>query len=493
MSEPRLSIGIPGLDRILHGGLIPGGAYLVRGGPGCGKTTLGLHFLLAGQADGDRPLYITLGESEVQIRRNGGLMGFDLSGIEFLDLSPRPEFFTEFQTYDIFSTAEVERDPIARSIVERIEAFQPRRVFVDSMTQFRYLASDGFQFRKQVLSFLRFLQERGATVLFVSESSSEFPDNDLQFMSDGIINLEFQGRERFVSIQKFRGSDFHRGSHTLKLKANCGIEVYPRLVSGNYSQEFVSESIPSGIPEIDELLHGGIERGTVTIVTGPSGVGKTTLASQFMKEAAGRGERSVVYLFDEAEETFLNRCESINIPVLAMKQRGTLSVVSIEPLIVSPDEFTEIVRREVEQLSAQIVTIDSISGYRLSIPSGDLVRRLHVLCQYLRNMGVTVILVNETEAITGDFRATEIGISYIADNIIFLKYIEIEHEIRKAIGILKKRMGDFEKILREFQVTRYGIKVGNPLRHLHGLLSGEISKAKRKTRKTSFPQNSTES
>ncbi|MGC9503689.1 ATPase domain-containing protein [Baaleninema sp.] len=433
---------------------------------------------------GERPLYITLGESEAQIRRNGSLMGFDLDGIEFLDLSPRPEFFTQFQTYDIFSAAEVERDPIAQLIIERIETLQPRRVFVDSMTQFRYLASDGFQFRKQVLSFLRFLQERGATVLFVSETSAEFPDNDLQFMSDGIFNFDLRGGERFVSVQKFRGSDFYKGLHAMKVKANCGIEVYPRLVSGNYGQDFVSESIPSGIPEVDELLHGGIERGTVTILTGPSGVGKTTLAAQFMKEAAGRGERSVVYLFDEAEETFLNRCESINIPVRAMKNRGTLSVVSIEPLMVSPDEFTEIVRREVEHFSAKIVTIDSISGYRLSIPTGDLVRRLHVLCQYLRNMGITAILVNETETITGDFRATEIGISYIADNIIFLRYFEFKNEIRKAIGVLKKRMSDFEKTLREFQITRYGIKVGLPLRHLKGLLSAAIPKKKSERRKS---------
>ena len=471
MSEKRLSTGIAGLDEVLHGGLIPGRAYLARGGPGTGKTTLGLHFLTAGTANGEKVLFITLGEPEAELRKNAEALGFDLSGVSFLDLSPTPEFFVEVETYDLFSPAEVEREPTTRRIVEEVEKLQPSRVFIDAMTQFRYLAADPFQYRKQVLSFLRFLVQRGMTVLFTSEGSAEAPDADLQFLSDGVIDLECAPEGRTLSVSKLRGSDFHSGYHSMRL-GEKGMEVFPGLVPVEFRREFVPEAISSGVPELDELLHGGLERGTVTIITGPSGTGKTTLGLVFMKEAAGRGERSVVYTFEEGVETLLARCESINIPVRAMMERGTLSVMQVEPLRYTPDEFAHLVRREVEEEGSRIVMIDSISGYRLSLRGEDLIAHLHALCKYLTNMGVTVLLINEVEHITGEFRATEVGISYLADNIVFLRFLEMRGELHKAIGVLKKRVSDFEKTLREFQITRYGVKVGAPLTGLCGILSG---------------------
>jgi circadian clock protein KaiC len=294
----------------------------------------------------------------------------------------------------------------------------------------------------------------------------------LQFIGDGVIHLNNDSADgRTLSVTKFRGSDFRRGFHSMRL-TNIGMEVYPRLQPEVYKREFVQQAIASGVPELDELLHGGIERGTVTIITGPTGVGKTTLGLQFMKEAAGRGERSVVYTFEEAEETLLHRCEAINIPVRAMVERDTLSVVQVEALHFSPDEFANLVRQEVEKKKARIVMIDSVSGYRLSVRGQDLVSHLHAVCKYLQNMGVTVILINEVEHITGDFRATDVGISYVADNIVFLRYLELQGQMRKAIGVLKKRVSDFEKTLREIEITRYGIKVGRPLTGLRGILSG---------------------
>jgi circadian clock protein KaiC len=471
MPQDRLSTGVPGFDEVLHGGFIPGRAYLVRGQSGTGKTTLGLHFLKAGAEAGKKSLYITLGESAEQIRTNADALGFDLKGITFLDLSPSSQFFTEIQTYDIFSPAEVEREPTTQQIIEQVETLKPQRIFLDAMTQFRYLSPDAFQFRKQVLSFLRFLREQGATVLFTSEGGEEAPDDDLQFMSDGVIHLTFACEERSLRVSKFRGSDFRSGDHSMRL-THTGMEVFPHLIPEVYGQEFALEVLSSGVPELDELLHGGFERSTITIISGPSGVGKSTLGLQFMKEAAGRGERSVIYAFEERQETLLHRCEAINIPVHAMKERGTLSVVQIEPLHYTPDEFANLVRYEVEQQKARIVMIDSISGYRLSVRGNELVSHLHALCKYLQNMGVAVLLINEVETITGDFRPTEIGISYMADNIVFLRYLEMQGELRKAIGVLKKRMSDFEKTLREFEITRYGIKVGKPLSNVRGILKG---------------------
>ena len=472
MLQDRLSTGISGLDEVLHTGLLSGRAYLVRGGPGTGKTTLGLHFLAAGIAKGEQVLYITLGEPAEQIRLNAEQLGFNAQEITFLDLSPSSEFFTEIQTYDIFSPAEVEREPTTQTIIQQVETLKPTRVVLDAMTQFRYLSADPFQFRKQVLSFMRFLLEQGATVLFTSEGSKAFPDDDLQFMSDGVIHLHSDpNKGRTLNVTKFRGSDFRHGFHSMRL-TDQGLEVYPRLQPEVYQKNVDAKAISSGIAELDQLLHGGIEQGTITIFTGSTGVGKTTLGIQFMKEAAGRGERSVVYTFEEPEEMLLRRCESINIPVHGMIEHGTLSVVQVEPLRFSPEEFANLVRQEVEQKKARIVMIDGLSGYRLSLRGEDLVSHLHALCKYLQNMGVTVLLINEVESVTGDFRVTDIGISYLADNIVFIRYLELQGEMRKAIGVLKKRLSDFEKTLRELEISPYGIKVGKPLTHLRGILSG---------------------
>lgn len=467
----RLSTGIAGLDEILYGGLIPNRSYLARGGPGCGKTTLGLHFLAAGAANGEKSLYITLEEPEAHIRRNAEARGFDLSGIDFLDLSPTSAFFAEVQTYDIFSPAEVEREPTTQKITDRVGTLKPQRVFLDPMTQFRYLSTDIYQFRRQVLSFLRFLVDQGATVLFSSEGSADAPDDDLQFMSDGVIDMDSDVQGRSISVKKLRGGDFRAGSHTMRLTAS-GVEVYARLIPEQYGREFTAEQIPSGIPELDALLNGGLERGTVTIVTGPSGVGKTTLGLQFMKAAAERGERSVVYSFEEEIGIMLHRAESIAIPARKMVERGTLQMMKVEPLRWSPDEFAQLVRREVEEDNARVVMIDSVAGYQVSVRGDDLVAHLHALTKYLQNMGVAVLLITEVTDVVGDFKVSDVGISYLADNTIFVRYLELNGELRKAIGVLKKRMSDFEKTLREFEITRHGIKVGKPLTELRGILLG---------------------
>jgi len=467
----RLSTGIQGLDEVLLGGLLPRRAYLVRGGPGTGKTILGLHYLMAGAAAGERCLFVSLGEDEEHIRKNAASLGFELEGVDFVDLTPTSEFFTEVQTYDIFSPAEVERQPVTQHIIEEVTRVRPQRVFADAMTQFRYLAPDPFQFRRQVLSFLRFLIEREVTVVYTSEVSESAPDDDLQFIADGVINLGYQAGARNLSISKYRGSDYRGGSHALTI-GPAGMQVFPRLVPEAHRREFPAEVIASGVPELDEMLHGGLPRGTITLISGPTGVGKTTVALQFMKEAAGRGERSVAYLFDEGSGTLVKRSEGINIPIASMVEQGTLSVTAVEALQYTPEEFAAMVREEVEQRGARIVMLDSISGYSLSLRGEELVMHLHALGRYLKNMGVTVLLVSEVANITGDFRVSEVGISYLADNVVFLRYFEMAGMVHKAIGVLKKRTSDFEKSLRELEITRFGLKVGRPLTELHGVLLG---------------------
>lgn len=472
MSQQIVSTGIEGLDQILYGCFLQGQSYLIRGGPGSGKTTLGLHFLCQGCKEGDTSLLITLGESETQLRRNGQILGFEMEKIKILDLSPSSDFFTQVQTYDIFSPAEVERDPLTQKIIEQVNQLQPQRVFVDAITQFRYLTSDSFQFYKQILSFLRFLTEKNCTVMFSTEASPSAPDHDLQFMADGVIHLDWCDEERTISVTKFRSSDFRGGQHSMILTAQ-GMQVFPRLLPHEQHKEILmEESLPSGIPELDELLNGGLEKCTITILTGPSGVGKSTLGMQFIKEAASRGQYSLVCCFEESPHTLIRRCQGINMPIATMLERGVLSILAIEPLLYTPDQFANLVREQVEKNAIELVMIDSIAGYKLAFRQKNLLREFHSLCRYLKNMGVAVILVNEVEKITGDFRVTELGISYLADNIVFMRYLEIKGELRRAIGVLKKRLTDFEKNLREIEITPYGIKVGKPLSNLRGILTG---------------------
>ena len=471
MTLKRISTGVVGLDKILSGGLIVEQSYLIKGQPGSGKTTLGFHFLNEGESKGEAGLFISFSEPEARLRRNAKLMNMNLEEVEFLDLSPTADFFIEDRTYDIFTPEEVEKTPTTQNIITAIDRLKPQRVFLDAILQFRYFARDSFQFRKQMQSFIDFMRDRQITFLFTSEESKGYPDDDLQFMSDGVIKLK-TSHKRQVEIGKYRGSGFQAGNHDLILN-DRGMQVFPNLIPDSRKREFLFESVSAGISEIDELLHGGIERGTVTIVSGPSGVGKSSFAIQFMKEAASRGERSVLYTFEENEETIIKRCEATNIPVREMLERGTLSVVTIEPLKYTSNQFIHYVCQEVEQNQARVITIDSTSGYQLSMQEGDLIRQLHSMCHYLTNLGVTVILINETHSIAGlEFSVTEIGLSYLADNLIFIRYLELRGELRKAIGVLKKRTSNFERTLREFQITKDGIKVGEPLTQLRGILNG---------------------
>jgi len=466
----RLSTGIPGLDEVTGGGFLPARSYLVRGPPGAGKSLLGLHFLTAEGAG--TPLFVNMGEPAGDVVENAASFGFDLDDVELVDLSPDVDAFVDRGTYSVFEPSEVEGAPVAREIADAVDEVEPDRVFVDPMTQLRYLAPDAHQFRQQVLSFLRYLKGQGATVLFTSQDSTSTPDDDLQFMSDGVVHLG-RGEVRTIEVQKFRGSGFDGGAHTARI-TDEGMVVSPRLRPRDHSQAFEPVAVPSGVPELDELLHGGVDRGTVTIISGPTGAGKTTTATQFMKEAAGRGERSVIYSFEESRETLIHRSESLNIPVRAMLERDTLAIEEYGTRDRSVDEFTRQLRRDVEENDTRIVMLDAVDGFRqgLAGEDRDVAQELHDIGRYLKNVGVTAIFVNEVGSITGEFEATEENVSYIADNIIVLRYIELSGELRKAIGVLKKRTGDFERTLRELEMTQHGIKVGEPLTGLRGILTG---------------------
>lgn len=472
-TERRVSTGVPGGDDILNGGYLPETATLVRGAPGTGKSIFSLHFLAAGLEAGDTGLYINLGEPEDYVRDTASHFGFDIDALRFLNLSASGDEFQSEETYTLFESGAVETPSLVDNIRTEIREIDPDRVVVDPVTEFRYLAPDDHQFRSQILSLVNFLKTEGATVLLTSQTADSMPDDDLQFLVDAVINLENDRDRRTIHVSKFRGSSARSGPHTLQI-TDEGMRVWSRLDPNRHGRERHSEKLSSGVPELDSLLSGGLTAGTITFLSGPTGVGKTTTGLQFLKEAAGRGQRSVLYSFEENKDTLFERAEAVNIPITDMTDRGMIEVEIIGPRELTVDEFTHRIRSEVEDNDAAFVMIDGTSGFEQSLrgvseePIRDLVR----IGRYLRNMGVTGLITNEVHQITGEFRATDQGMSYLADSIVILRHVEYRGSLRKVIGVLKMRTSDYENQLRDLEITEHGLRVGESLPELRGILTG---------------------
>jgi len=475
METSRVPSGIRGLDEILRGGFVEGLSYLVRGGPGSGKTQIGLHFLTEGARLGERVLFVSLENSEELLQAAFASLPYDFERIAFVSLVQRAEKSGE--VYSLFSPSDLEQDSQMNGLMAAIDQHKPQRLFVDGFSQMRLLSPNEFQFRRQVLSLLAHCYEQGITTVFSSEVSGDIGDVDLQAMTHGVITLRLSVETgRTLEVSKTLGSAYAEGRHGMTLTSE-GVKVFPRLVPIEHGRAFTHDSMPSGIPALDKMLGGGIERGTVTMITGPNGVGKTTTGLQFMIEAARRDERSVLFTFEEERAPLLARAEALGQPVRALIEAGSFQVVAVEPLLLSVDEFTWMVRAEVDA-GTRMVMLDSLSGFRMSLKSADMVERLHALTKYLERVGVTVLIVNQMEKIiSADLSVTDYGVSYLADNILLLRYVEMGSEIRRTIGVLKKRMGDFEKTLREFTISEQGLQLGEPLVGMQGLLTGLPSKA----------------
>jgi circadian clock protein KaiC len=467
----KILSGTPGLDEVLYGGFVENSTVLLRGGPGSGKTTIGLQFLSNSARSNKSPLFITLGEPVEHIKRNAQIIGISFDHIHFLDLSPDPDFFSRSESYDIFTPADVEREPTTNKIVETVRAIKPSLVFIDAMTQLRYLSNDEYQFRRQVLSFLNFLQEMGATVLFTSENSEQQPDDDLKFMADCVISLENNIGNRYLTVEKMRGSDFLKGKHSYKI-SNNGLIIFPNIIPPGKPAEFGDEKYSFGLEAIDLLTGGGIESATITIFSGPSGVGKSTLALQLSSSMASTGYGVDFYSFEEEINMLLKRAENIGQLKKDNTVKEKIRFEKVEPLIFSADEFTRMVVSNAQNRKSRLVVIDSISGFKLSLNGQDIVSRMHALCKTLQGMGIAVLLIHEVEHIAGYFKISEERLSYLADNIIFLHFLELQGSLHKSIGVLKKRLSNFEKTLRKFDITENGIVVGEPMNNLQGIITG---------------------
>ena len=470
----RVSTGIIGLDYILKGGLPKNRLHLLEGSPGTGKTTLGLQFLLEGVRDAEKCLYITLSESKEELISVAESHGWSLDGIEIQDLTESGESLTDNSRYTVFHPSEVELDETTRAILDEVERVNPARVVFDSLSEMRMLASDPLRFRRQILALKQYFLTRQCTVLLLDDRTSKSPDRQLESVAHGVLNLEYvpveYGRQRHaIRVVKMRGVNFQSGFHDFNIETG-GIIVFPRL-SMEQKIKYEDGMLGSGEEKLDALM-GGLHYGTSTILIGPAGVGKSTLAMMYACSAVERGERAAVYLFDEGPETLYQRTSALGMDVRRYVEEGKISLRQIQLAELTPGELSYMVSREVEEKGAKVVIIDSVNGYMMATPQERyLTMQFHELLAYLNRNGVISILVVGQYGLVGSMQ-TPIDMSYLSDTVILLRYFEAHGSVHQAISILKKRTGDHERTIREFKIGPGGLQLGEPLTGFQGVLTG---------------------
>lgn len=471
----RCSTGIAGLDTILGGGLPRSRFYLIEGEPGTGKTTLALQFLLEGQRQGERTLYITLSETRDELEAVAASHGFDLSGIELVELSAVQDILAGEAANTVFHPSEVELGKTTKILLRRVEETKPARVVFDSLSEMKLLAQDPLRYRRQMLSFKQFFSGRKCTVMLLDDQMSG-EDQQVRSLAHGVIRLERMPNEygperRRLRVVKVRGLKFSGGHHDYSIETG-GLVVYPRLVAAAHVKSFTTEIASSGNAQLDELLGGGLVRGTSTIIIGPAGSGKSSLADAFIAAALARGEHALIITFDENIRTMAARAAGLGFDFERAMQAGTLSVQQVDTAELSPGDFAQRIRTAVEEHQARIVLIDSLNGYITAMPEERfLAIQLRELLTYLSQQGVIGLLVMAQHGMIGSMHAPA-DVTYLADTVILARFFETHGAVKKALSVIKKRIGSHEETIREYSLSQGVLRIGEPLTQFQGVLTG---------------------
>jgi circadian clock protein KaiC len=474
---PRVSTGNESLDDILGGGLLADRLYLIEGSPGSGKTTLAFQFLLEGVHRGESVLHFTLSESSEEIQAMAASHGWSLDGVTIRELMPSSGSLAPAEQYTVFHPSEVELSETTRTMLDEVKRDQPTRVVVDSLSELRLLSGDPLRYRRQILALKQFFAGQHCTVLVLDDLTTSDRDLQVQSIAHGAIMLQqaqtsFGTLRRRLSVTKLRGSDFRTGYHDYAIRRG-GLETYPRLVAAEHRHESRRDRLPSGLPGLDALIGGGLERGTSTLLIGASGTGKSSIAAQFAVQAAARGERAALFIFDESSNTLFSRMAGLGVPLAQYAAEGTISVTQIDPAELSPGEFAHAIRRASGVASTSIIVIDSLNGYLNSMPDEKfLVVQLHELLTYLGQQGIATVLIATQAGIIGPHMTAPIDASYLSDAVILLRYFEADGEVKQAVSAVKMRGGDHERTIREFVMRDGRMWVGEPLRDYRGVLAG---------------------
>ena len=468
--------GVEGLDDILAGGLTRGRVFLLEGSPGTGKTTIATQFLMEGAAKGEKCLYVTLSETEDEMRDSADSHGWNLEGIDLFELVPPESLLDDEQQQSLLYSSDLELGETTRRIFEAFARVKPDRVVLDSLSEIRLLAQSSLRYRRQILALKHFFSTQKATVLMLDDLTADVADKTVHSVAHGVVRLEelspeYGPERRRMRVIKYRGRRFRGGFHDFVIDTG-GVRAFPRLVSSEHKTDFVRDVLKSDSEELDALLGGGVERGSSVLVLGPAGTGKSLLVLTFVAAAIARGERAAMFVFDEEMGLLFNRAKGLGIDMQKMVDTGNLIIEQVDAAELSPGEFSQRVRNCVERHKARTIIIDSLNGYQAAMPEENaLILHMHELLQYLNRQGATTFLTVAQHGLVGDMKAP-VDVTYLADTVVLLRYFEAQGRVRRAMSIIKKRTGRHEDTIREFRIGDYGIRLGEPLAGFQGVLRG---------------------
>jgi circadian clock protein KaiC len=475
----RISSGIPGLDEVLQGGFPREALLLVEGAPGSGKTTLGMQFLLQGVRDGETCLLASNAETLDQLKLIAASHGWNLDGIHITKFTePTVTDDDEGSHYTLFPEAEVELGETLQHLFAEIERIRPTLLVLDTISVLRVLAPTPAFYRRQLRRIRDFVLERSCTTLILDDGSRrDDKDTRSQTLADGIVELQqldfnYGADRRQLRVRKLRGCSYFSGAHDFTIVAG-GLTVFPRLVARTHAETRALEPLSSGVAQIDALLGGGLSRGSSTLVMGPAGTGKSTLSTVYAMAAADGGERCSILLFDESVESHIARSQGLGLSIAPAIEAGLILVNALDPAELSPGQIADLLVRQVEENHVGLVVIDTVNGYLQSaVEDRAVFLHLRELISYLRRRRVvTLLTLTEHGILVGD-RSTPIDVSFLADNVLLLRYFEAKGAIHQAISVVKKRAGQHEHTIRELTLKPGSIALGEPLEDFTGVLTG---------------------
>lgn len=476
-SLPRASSGVQGLDQVLGGGFARNRLHLLEGNPGSGKTTIALQFLQAGAEQDEVGIYISLAETEQELRAGAKSHGWDIGEkVEIFELVPPESVLDPAQQQSLLYSSDLELGETITRIVEAIERLKPKRVVIDSLSEIRLLAQSSLRYRRQVLALKHYFAQHNSTVLMLDDLTTESTDRAVHSIAHSVVHLDqlapvYGGERRRLRVVKCRGQSFRSGYHDFII-AHGGIQLFPRLVAAEHRHGFAGRSISSGVGELDALLGGGITGGSSTLIIGPAGTGKSVLVLHYLAAAVARGERAALFVFDEELGLLFARAKGFGIDIPAMRDAGKLFIEQMDAAELTPGEFSHRVRACVDRENIRTLAIDSLNGYQAAMPEEQfLTLHLHELLQYLNRQGAATFLTIAQHGMVGEMRQS-VDVTYIADTVIMMRYFEAFGRVRRAISVVKKRAGSHENTIRELQISERGITVGEPLKEFQGVLRG---------------------
>lgn len=467
----KLPTGIPGLDNVLAGGFPELSINIVSGPPGSGKTIFVQQIIYTNATPKKRALYLTT-LSEPSLKMLHYLQKFS-----FFDPA---KVGREVIYLDI---GEVIREKGLRNaisvIVNHVQEYKPSIVGIDSFKAIHDMAKDSVEVRKFGFDLSVRLTTWAVTAFFVGEYTyHEIECEPIFAIADGITRMHYQQQgltyQRFVDVLKMRGEDYFTGMHPFTI-SNNGLTVYPRIktpdVFSNYT--FSTEQLSTGLETLDEMFDGGVPRGSATMVAGGAGTGKTLFGLHFITAGVKQGEPGVIVAFQENPAQLREIARSFGWNLDEMEKQGLLVHLYNSPVEIQPDIHVARIREAVERVNAKRVLIDSIKDIEIATP--DKVRYkdyIYSIVNEFKVKGVTLLLTNEIPEFFGDFQLSEYGVSFISDNVILLRYVEIAGRMEHAINVLKVRGSLHSREIRKFDISAEGITIGEPIQGMSGILTG---------------------